>query len=283
MSPGQHSVDAVEIAHDICAPTLAMRLAALLDRDPASIREGEALPRGWHVALFTVSTPHAALRQDGVGGLGFVMPDLGLPRLMLGGKRTRFDGDIVIGSRVRRESRIASVVPKTGRSGALAIVTVQHAIFGEGRDAPSIVEEQDYIMRQAADAAAVPAAPSSPPEREAKTALRDHLRTIVPSEIMLFRYCAITFNAHRIHYDQPYATSAEGYPSIVVNGGLPGLFLIELFKETAGREPDVFDIRNVGPLYCGRPCHLSAVETARGWALAATDDTGAPAAEAMAG
>lgn len=279
MSPDQHSIDAVEIAHDICAPTLAMRLAALLDRDPASIREGEPLPRGWHVALFTVSTPHAALRPDGVGGLGFVMPDLGLPRLMLGGKRTRFEDDILIGSRVRRESRIASVVPKTGRSGAMAIVTVRHAIFGEGRKMPSIVEEQDYIMRQAADATVSPA---RPPMREAKGVSQSHVRTIVPSEVMLFRYCAITFNAHRIHYDQPYATSVEGYPGIVVNGGLPGLFLIELFKETTGREPDVFDIRNVGPLYCGRPCHLSAVETAAGWALAATDDTGAPAAEAMA-
>lgn len=283
MSPDQHSVDAVEIAHDICAPTLAMRLAALLDRDPATVREGEALPRGWHVALFTVSTAHAALRPDGVGGLGFAMPDLGLPRLMLGGKRTRFEGDIVIGSRVRRESRIASVVPKTGRSGAMAIVTVRHAIFGEGREMPIIVEEQDYIMRQEAITGSAPARPTSPPDREAQGVSQGHMRTIVPSEIMLFRYCAITFNAHRIHYDQPYATSAEGYPGIVVNGGLPGLFLIELFKETAGREPNVFDIRNVGPLYCGRPCHLSAVETAEGWALAATDDTGAPAAEAMAG
>ncbi len=100
---------------------------------------------------------------------------------------------------------------------------------------------------------------------------------------MLFRYCAITFNAHRIHYDQPYATGAEGYPGIVVNGGLPGLFLIELFREMAGREPRFFDIRNVGPLYCGRSCHLSAMETETGWALTAEDDSGARAAEALAG
>jgi 3-methylfumaryl-CoA hydratase len=267
----------VETAHDVCAPTLAQRVAAVLDKDTV-FREGDALPRGWHVALFTVSTPQSALRPDGVGGLGFAMPELGLPRLMLGGKRTRFDGELLIGSRVRRESRIASVAPKSGRSGRMAIVTVRHEIFGEDRETPRIVEEQDYIMREAATAASAPGAPA-PPVRERIDA---PLKTIVPSEIMLFRYCAVTFNAHRIHYDRPYATGTEGYPGLVVNGGLPGLFLIELFKEISGRQPDVFDIRNVGPLYCGEPCHLRASETGDVWSLTAENDAGEPAAQATA-
>lgn len=99
------------------------RLAALLDRDPAALREGDLLPRGWHVALFTVPTRQSELRPDGLGGLGVTLPDLGLPRIMAGGRRIRFDGDIPIGAPVLRRSRTAAVLPKEGRSGPLAVVT----------------------------------------------------------------------------------------------------------------------------------------------------------------
>lgn len=96
MTPSD-SPNAIEEADDVCALPLVRRVAAMLDQNPAPWRDGDRLPRGWHVALFTVAAPHSALRPDGVAGLGVTLPDLGLPRLMLGGKRTRFLGDIAIG------------------------------------------------------------------------------------------------------------------------------------------------------------------------------------------
>lgn len=270
--------DRVETAHDVCTPTLVQRIAALLDQPVAPFADGALLPRGWHVALFTISVPQSQLRPDGVGGLGFTLPDLGLPRLVMGGRRVDFRGDITIGSRVSRQSRVVSITPKQGRSGRLAIATVRHDIFEAGDDAPKIVEEQDYVMREAATAPAAPAGPTAAAMINPQ-AVR---QVVTPDETMLFRYCAITFNAHRIHYDLPFAEAVERYPGIVVNGGLSALLLIELFKQVANRNPDTVEIRNLGLLYCGRPMSLGAVALGDGWGLTAADDRGHVAVEATA-
>lgn len=266
--------DRVETAEDVCALPLARRVAALLDRDPAEIREGQPLPRGWHVALFTVPTPQSQLRPDGVGGLGVTLPDLGLPRLMMGGRRLRFAGDVRIGEALRRESRIVSVLPKEGRSGRFVIVTLRQEIGAASGGGPVLVEEQDYVMREAAAAGEAASAPAAAAGKQAR-----HAREVTPDEALLMRYCAITFNTHRIHYDRPYATEREGYPELVVNGGLPVLLLMELFKSCAGREPEAVASRNVGPLFCGRLMRLCAEPGEAEWRLWAEDAAGAPAVE----
>lgn len=272
----------VEIVEDVCALPLVRRLAATLDRDPGRFRSGDPLPRGWHVCLFTVDTRQSLLRPDGAAGLGVTLPDVGLPRLMNGGRRIRFGGDIPIGAAVRRESRCAAVVPKQGRSGRMAVVTVRHGVYVDGGCEPVIEEEQDYVMREAVDGEP-PAAPATadPPRVPGPGRPNPTItRTIVPDETLLFRYSAVMFNPHRIHYDFPYATAREGYPALVVNGTIPSLLLIEEFKAGAAREPSQVAIRNVLPLFCGRPMRVCAHPEARRWRLWVEDEQGRVAMDA---
>ena len=257
-----------KLAEDVCTPTLARRVAALLDRDPDAIREGDPLPRGWHVALFTVSTPQSRLRADGVGGLGFTLPPSELPRLVAGGRRVRFLGDIRVGSRLTRESRIVSVLDKQGRSGPLRLFTVRHRIAAAGAADPVLEEEQDYIMRAAEtaaparDSAGPAASDAAPPEAAAGTR-----HAVLFDEAMLFRYCAITFNAHRIHYDKDWAQKVEGYPGLLVNAGLSGLFLLEAVKAAAGEAVRTLTLRNLAPLFCGEEACIQVEPSGGEWRL----------------
>ncbi len=260
--------DTVTTAHDICALPLVRRLAAMLDRDPGTLQEGNPLPRGWHTLLFNAPTPQSQLRTDGAGDLGVRLPDLGLPRLMLGGRQNRFIGDIPIGAPVRRETRRGEVQIKQGRSGRFALIKVEHRIFVDGARDPALTEHQDYILREAAGQAA-------PPTMTPKTAPTVNLlatRTVVPDERLLFRYSAITDNPHRIHYDRAYAVNEEGYPDLVVNGSIPTMLLLEMFRAAAGREPIALTSRNMAAMFCGQPLHLCISRDHEGWRLWARND-----------
>ena len=267
----QDSADAT--VYDVCALPLVRRLAAMLDRDPASLREGDLLPRGWHPLLFNAPTPQSLLREDGAAQLGVPLPDIGLPRLMMGGRQNRFSGDIPIGARVRRESQRGEVRLKQGRSGRFALISVAHRIFVDGASEPALTEQQDYVLREASEPA--PRADAPPPTNAgaASTPVRAR-RTIVPDERLLFRYSAITDNPHRIHYDAAYALAQEGYPALVVNGSIPTMFLLELFRSTAGREPTSLASRNLAPMFCGQPLHLRVGCDDEGWRLWASNDLG---------
>ena len=275
----------VTVATDTCALPLARRLAAMLDRDPGALREGDPLPRGWHTMLFNAPTRQSELRADGAAGLGVPLPDLGLPRLMLGGRQNRFAGEIAIGARVRRETRRGEVQLKEGRSGRFALVKVEHRIFVEGQAQPAVVEHQDYVLRAASSGPAAPTtAPTTAPSAEAGPAgpAPTATRILLPDERLLFRYSAITDNPHRIHYDQPYAAQQEGYPALVVNGSIPAMFLLELFRQHAGREPAAFSSRNVAPMLCGQPLTLKLLDEGKDWRLWAEDAQGRTSFDARA-
>lgn len=263
-------------AEDVCALAQARRLAALLDRDPARLREGDALPPGWHAVLFTPEPPQSALGPDGHPSGGDGLPPPPLPRRMLGGRRTRFLSPLRIGAAVRRISEVTGFAEKQGRSGRLVLVTLRHTIAHADAPDAAVIEEQDIVYREAAsgapaDAAAVPAPPAAA-----------HSRAFNPDPVLLFRYSAVTFNAHRIHYDRPYATGQEGYPDLVVNGGLTALLLLELWTSATGRAPAEMTARNRRPLFCGRSARLCAAPAGDGWALWAEDADGAVALEATA-
>jgi 3-methylfumaryl-CoA hydratase len=273
MTDHQEWIGRQETVSDVCALPLVRRLAALLDGDPASFRTGDTLPPGWHMILFTPDAPQSALGPDGHPHTGSFLPDLPLPRRMLGGRRTQFLAPIRIGAEVRRVSEITGVEDKQGRSGRLAKVTVRHTIHaGE----PAVVEEQDILYREAAKPGA--AAPEAAPEPPRPAPL--HSCALTPDPALLFRYSAVTFNAHRIHYDHDYATGQEGYPGLVVNGGLTGLLLLELFKQAAGRPPRETAVRNRRTLICGRPLRLCASPAGAGWSLWVEDEAGRVALEA---
>ena len=273
--------DAITTADDVCALPIARRLAAMLDRDPATLREGMALPRGWHPILFNAPTRQSQLRADGAADLGVELPEIGLPRLMLGGRQQRFNGDIPIGARVRRETRRGEVQEKQGRSGHFALVKVEHRIFVESATEPAVIEHQDYVLREAGRATQQTAAPiamrvdAAPPPPLAT-------RSLLADERLLFRYSSITDNPHRIHYDQPYAMQQEGYPALVVNGSIPAMFLLEMLRAAAGCDPIAFSSRNVSAMFCGHPLLLNLRRDAEDWRLWAENADGHVVFEAQA-
>jgi 3-methylfumaryl-CoA hydratase len=272
----------VEQAEDVCSLSLVRRMAALLDRDADEHRTGDALPRGWHVILFNPPTAQNLLRHDGAASLGFKMPKLGLPRLMMGGRKMVFLGDIPIGAPLIRRSRLGPVVKKTGRSGPFALVEVEHQLRLADSRQSLVMETNSYILRPEEEASE--ALNSASPKRD-ETVSPDlpegaMVQTFLPNETMLFRYSAITDNPHRIHYDFPYATEVEGYPALVVNGSLPQMVLLEMFRKSAGREPTGYASRNKAPIFCGSPVTLSASKQGDRYALTAHKDDGQIAIEA---
>ena len=273
--PGQAT-----LAHDVCALPLVRRLAAMLDRDPDVLREGDALPRGWHTSFFNVPTRQSQLRADGAAGLGVTLPDIGLPRLMLAGRQNQFAADLPIGAALRRETQQGEVQIKQGRSGRFALIKVEHRIFVQGAADAAVIEHLDYVLREAGHTFASSAAPSTatpaaaPAVAAAELAASDASRSLMPDERLLFRYSAITDNPHRIHYDQSYATGSEGYPALVVNGSIPAMFLLDMFRACARREPVTFQSRNITPMFCGHALQLHVRLEDAVWRLWALNDQG---------
>lgn len=297
----QNLIGVPQEADDVCALPLVRRLSATLDIDPSRWREGDALPRGWHLAFFTVDTPHSKVRADGLAGLGVTLPDLGLPRIVFGGRTIHFHGDIPIGAHLRRVSRLTSVVPKEGRSGRLAVTTIEHQIFLAGATEPVITELHNYVMRDAAQPVAADAAPDksapataggavggekakgqpvAPVAAMPEPALR---RIVVPDEILLFRVSAVMFNPHRIHYDLPYAAGTEGYPALVVNGSVTSLLLLEFFRAESRAEPESIALRNLSVAFCGQPLRLNAIPGEREWRIWADNEQGGVIVEGTMG
>lgn len=264
--------DVETIDVDTFSASRARQMLAMLDREPGLLGDGDVLPRGWHSAMFAPATRPSELRPDGFGALGIDMPSTDLTRLMFGGRRIEFNGDLVIGAPATRRNRLLRTEAKQGRSGRLFIVTIARDVFREGQTAPVVTEQQDYILREPAGTA--PPEPRGPGPSPGGIRFR-------ADEQMLFRYCALTFNTHRIHYDLAYATGVEGYPALVVNGNLTALMLTELYRAQSGAEPRTVVTRNLRPLFCGRDNRLCSERGDSGWRLWAEDEEGRPALEAL--
>lgn len=269
-APGAGPAEVSRIEH--CGISAVRRVAAMLDLDPDMCCEGDPLPRGWHFILLGADTRRGALRADGFPGLGVPLPDLGLPRLLLGGRSVTFHGDIAIGSSLRRESRVQSISRKTGANGPMAVVTLEHALFPAGAVAPVLTETQTYILL--GQPASLP-----PADGPGLPWPATHSRRVVPDNTLLFQYSALGFNSHRIHLDRTFARETEGFPDLVVNGGLTTLLLTEMLRTTVGRSPARLRARHLAPLFCDRPVLLTAEQDGSRWLLRAHDDTGRLAVE----
>jgi 3-methylfumaryl-CoA hydratase len=237
-----------ETSQRILAET-ASAMAATLDweRAPAA---GEALPPGWQWLYFNPMARASALGVDGHPRRGGFLPPIELSRRMWAGSRIRYLADLPIEGLARRRSRILKIENKVGKRGALTFVTVQHIIScGATR---CISEEQDLVYREAA---APGSAPAAAPTRYDEVA--QWSRGIEPDTTLLFRYSALTFNGHRIHYDQAYAREEEGYPDLVVHGPLTATLLQQFALEHGGGRPLArFEFRGVTPLSVARPFKL---------------------------
>ena len=227
---------------DIVGPFPPRALIATLDaRDPAPAK-GDPLPPLWHWLYFLEAAPASRIGEDGHPQRGDFLPPVSLPRRMWAGSRLHFDGDIRIGDEIRRESQIVSVEPKTGSSGEMVFVGVRHRIFAGDRLA--ITEEQDIVYRHAAKPGEKPAPAKPAPTDAAWT------RAVKPDPVLLFRFSALMFIGHRIHYDAPYATGVEGYPGLVVHGPLMGLMQMELARRSSpGRTVKAFEFRAMSPVF----------------------------------
>lgn len=224
-----------------------------LDRAPG-LREGDPLPPLWHWLYFLETAPLGGLGRDGHPARGGFLPPVPLPRRMWAGGRVAFPAPLRIGAEARRLSTIDKVVAKEGRSGALCFVTLRHEVSCAGT--LCIREEHDIVYREdpkpgdpppSAAPSAPPSAPSSapPPEED-----YERSETVEPSAVQLFRYSALTFNGHRIHYDRDYATEVEGHAGLVFHGPLTATLLADFALRLApGCRLTRFDYRALSPLY----------------------------------
>ena len=225
-------------------------LIATLDRvdDPVPAT-GTALPPLAHWLYFLPQAPQREIGADGHAQRGGFLPPVPLPRRMWAGGRLSFAHPLRVGEAVTRRSTIASVDAKQGRSGALVFVTVAHEI--SSAQGVAIREEHDIVYRDHPAAGAVsPAAALAPTDAQFS-------RAIVPDPVLLFRYSALTFNGHRIHYDRPYVTEVEGYPGLIVHGPLIATLLVDLLRrERPGIELKQFDFKAASPLFDTDPFTL---------------------------
>jgi 3-methylfumaryl-CoA hydratase len=249
-------------------------LAALLDRDDPRPRAGDVAPPLAHWLYFLPVYRQSEAGPDGHAARGGFLPPIPLPRRMWAGSRLDFVKPLRVGAEVTRISRIKDIALKEGRSGTLAFVTVRHEVS----DAEGLVltDEHDIVYRGETTLAATP---TPAPGGEAWR------REIHPDPLLLFRYSAVTFNGHRIHYDHPYTTQVEGYPGLIVHGPLIATLLVDLMRRNL---PDVtlrtYTFRALRPLFdtanfftCGVPD--DARQSARLWTR---DAEGAVTMEATA-
>ena len=251
-----------EILRDVVQPTPVAALTATLDHPPAEVHAGTPLPPLWHWLFFLPLHRQSELGEDGHARRGGFLPPVPLPRRMWAGSQFEFRTPIRVGDRIVRTSTIDDVSSKSGRSGALVFVKVRHEVRCNDAAEPALIEFHDIVYREAQRAG--DAAP--PPQAEpAGAAWR---RRIEPDPVLLFRYSALTFNGHRIHYDRRYVTEVEGYPGLVVHGPLIATLLLDLLRrERPDAEVETFRFRAVRPTFDGHPFHVSGTPSADGSAL----------------
>lgn len=252
------------------------KMAATMDR-ALSFSKGEKLPAGWHWLFFNQLETQSNIGPDGHPKRGNFLPPVELPRRMWAGSRLHWHAPFIAGHTVTRTARILDVTEKTGKSGAMIFVKVGYTY----KDGVSVLleEEHDIVYRDdpPRDANATPVVAKVPEkivfEREGA-----HLRKVTPDPVLLFRYSAVTFNGHRIHYDADYVRNVEGYPGLIVHGPLIATFALDFieFDLAPGRSIEKFSFRMKKPTFDYAPFHLHAGASAdgKGYAAWTSDNNG---------
>jgi 3-methylfumaryl-CoA hydratase len=258
-----------EVRRDWTESDRIARLAAMLDHSPAPWPAGYLPPLG-HWLCFLPVTRQSAIAPDGhpVRTDDGLLPNADLPRRMWAGSRMRFLAPIELDTAIVRTSTLTAATPKHGRSGNMLFVTLRHEIALEGGEV-AIVEEQDIVYREAA-------APSAQFVRHAPDPGEPDqiIRTITPDPVLLFRYSALTFNAHRIHYDRDYARCEEGYPALVVQGPLIATLMLDHLVRVQGCGISSFEFRAVAPTFDGEALQFGIRQSGSSVALRALGPAG---------
>jgi 3-methylfumaryl-CoA hydratase len=251
-------------------PAQTNRMAITLDREP-HFQIDDALPPAWHWLYFHDMVKAGDLGRDGHPKLGIVMPPLPLPRRMWAGGSLAFHAPLRLGDTVERTTTIRAITPKTGRSGLLAFVDVEHVLRTQGL--LNLVETQTIVYRELDGAA--------PGETAPAPIDADYTREYQLDTTTLFRYSALTFNGHRIHYDADYCREVEGYPNLVIHGPLLATLLLDLHIEQ-GMPLKHFRYRARSPLFLPNPFTVSGKTTGNSARLWASSHLGGLAMEAEA-
>jgi 3-methylfumaryl-CoA hydratase len=244
-----------ETVTDSVTATPYAALSATLDRAPERPPVGTALPPLWHWLYFLPLYRQSEVGPDGHAKRGGFLPPVPLPRRMWAGSQFEFNCPLHVGDGITRVSTIADVTEKSGRTGPLVFVKVRHEIRANDDASPAIVEFHDIVYREA------PKPDEATPPPKAAPSQGSWLRHWIPDDVLLFRYSALTFNGHRIHYDRKYVTEVEGYPGLIVHGPLIATLLLDLLRT---ERPDAvvrrYEFRAVRPLFdinafdvCGEP------------------------------
>jgi 3-methylfumaryl-CoA hydratase len=255
-------------ASDIVTAQLVRGLRATLFLEIGAPKPGDAAPFTTHWCLAQPVYPMSELGPDGHPTRGGFLPPVPLPRRMWAGGELEFLEPLRVGDEVTRTSRISDVTMKTGSTGVLCFVSVEHLITTARGTA--LRERQDIVYRDLSAATAPAKAASAPP-------IAQHRETHMADPVLLFRYSALTFNGHRIHYDRDYVTKVEGYPGLIFHGPMQAAFIVELAaKLHGGAAPKKLVYRGVQPLFEGSEFSVNANETGDGMELWTANSAGQP-------
>ncbi len=249
MDEWQRWIGREQVQRDVLTPALLARFRGTFDNADT----GDVAPQGIHWCLCTPVTPTSDLDSDGHPKRGDFLPPIPLPRRMWASSKVDFHRPITVGAQIERRSVIAEIREKTGATGPLVFVDIDHTTMADNMLAVS--ERQTLVYREAPTPGAAIASGHPPDARGLPT----WSRQATPDTALLFRYSALTFNSHRIHYDLPYAMHEEGYPGLVVHGPLSASLLLDLAHRNLGSNTLVsFGFRGVAPAYANEPLDLIA-------------------------
>jgi 3-methylfumaryl-CoA hydratase len=247
------------VSTDVVTPGPANLLRLAFARDEPELTAGDPLPPGWLGLYFLPRYRPDELRPDGSPIDAGVVPPMPLPRRMFAGERFRFHRPIRIGDALRRETELADISAKTGGTGTLVFATVVNRVFGP--EGLAVEEERRTVFREEVKTGER----NQAPRREDAPADVPWRRRITPDPVLLFRFSALTFNSHRIHYDRPWATEVEGYPGLVVHGPLTSILLIDFARDrTPGRTVTRYATQARAPLFDTAPFELRGRPTPDG-------------------
>ena len=242
------------VTEDVITATQIQRLNVTLNRHDPVPKMGDPVPWGWHSIFFPRLIRNDKLSHDGMAPDFEDAPDSPLPRRMYAGNDLKFHEPLRVGDAAKKEIFVKSVTPKEGRSGKLIFVT--YGIRIEGPRGLVLEDDQNIVFREEAPANSS-AAP--PPALEKASTTAAWKRTVMIDEMALFRFSAVTWNPHRIHYDQPYVTKEEGYPGLIVHGPFTAVLLLELLREHWGdkaQRMSGYQMRAKAPIYASQPIQL---------------------------
>ncbi len=235
---------------DLLHPRHAHLMAATIGQSPLPLQTGAQLPPLWHWLYFLQGLPPTELGADSHPARGGFLPPVPLSNRMWAGGQLDFEGELALGASVRKRSQVVAVDHKLGRSGDLVFVTVRHEVVHEGQTV--ITERHNIVFKDPnpPQAASVVAEPSRPAPV--------HVEHVTPNTTTLFRYSALTFNGHRIHYDADYCREVEGYPALVIHGPLNATLLAGLAQQVSGQPLRRFEYRGLRPALLGQTLRLEA-------------------------